>query len=548
MKLFKRRNKDEESDLDINQTYDSDEDSIPPPPPLPPMSGSTDIVNSNNEEVTVVSSVKASNEEFYDNKSLSTAERSSFINSPNLDDVNGSPVIRAEDTSSKRGGYSSVPITGQFRGMKNAQTFDEEEAGMDEIEVPSSSVVDRWNEWEKKYALRKKLKMAAMIVLGVIVVIVGVSLGSVFGTRGDRGGVDSNENEGSVGDNEPGLGGAAAYPTHMDTPSGRILWDDANLPSSTRTSLQEQDEDSAAYKAWKWIESDDANQGYNFDMEDVNDKTKLDLVQRFALASIFHTVEGGIDGWMTADGVCDWDGVICLNGGEEGEDGGARRRKLVNKERRKVQEEEGGDDLLVNERIRAISLANQDIEGPIPVEFGLLSDLNNIALYGNFFNGEIPDEIFSLQKLEILDLYDNDLTGSISPKIGNLKSLVGLYIGRNGFTGELPDQLYELDGLVALWMDNLQGLDGQALPADIGNLQNLGELKISGSQFEGNLPEEIGSLVSLIEFSADRNGFEGEIPDIGALVNLGKAAKIVCFEIYSNSNASHVWLLFIFFP
>ncbi len=536
MGLFNRRNnnnnnnnneEEEDAQLDHNGTYElnSDDDSIPPPPPPPPeltqTMSSHDIVKMQRDRVSIVSSSKPSSEEFLDNKSYysGSAENSPFVNGPNSDDINGNPVSRVNDTASKRGGYSSVPITGQFRGMKNAQTFDEEEAGMDEIEVPSSSVVDRWNEWEKKYALRQKLKIVGMIVLGVVVVIIGVSLAGVYGTRAakNNAGGGNDGNDGNVGEENPGTGGAggtgATYPDHMNTPSRKVLWDNDLLPASTIVDLEEQAEDSAAYKALQWLDSE-ANEGYNFDSEDMNDKAKLDVTQRFVVATIANSIEG-VEGWMTADDVCDWEGIICGTDGGEG-----RKRKTIRNRRRKLQE--GDEDPLDQYTIKTIALPNSEIKGPIPPEMVLLQGLQNIELFGNFLSGEIPDEIFTLPNLEIFDVFDNELSGTIPAEIGNMKNLIGLYIGRNDFTGKIPVELFTLTDLLALWIDDLQGLDAQPLPSEIASMKNLEQLRISNSQFEGNFPEEIGTMVELSDLRAGDNGFNGEMPDIGALVKLGE--------------------------
>ncbi len=564
---FKRRNNNGNNDhTAADFDVDSDDDTIPPPPPPPlPMSktsSSMDIINIENNEqtapgaaatsptgvmqmdhVSIVSSVKTSNEEFYDHKSHSTMESSPFV-TPSKDDPNGSSTGRGLGPR----GYSQVPITGQFRGMKNAQTFDEEEAGMDEIEVPSSSVVDRWNEWEVKYALRKKCKYIALIVVAVVLVIVGVSLAGVYGAkaaggsqnRGDNDAAGDTTVEGSDGgedDYVPVTEGAtegSIYPDHMDTGAGQLLWDHEFLPTSTMTALEEQDADSAAYKAWKWLVTSDENAGYDFesDVEDMNEKTKLDLVQRFSLAAMFNSMgeEEQIDGWMTADDVCDWTGVVCGDEEEEvdGEveeevdgDDVVRRRQLKKRSfasRRRLQD--ANDDQLAEHRIRTIRVTNQGITGTIPAELALLQDLYNIELFGNKLTGEIPEDLYTITSLEILDLFNNELTGNISPEIGNLKNLVALYLGKNQFSGVIPTNLYTLDSLLALWMDDLNELTGQQLSPDIASLTNLEQLRISRSAFVGALPDEIGSMVSLRELVAFQCGFDGEIPNLSDLVNL----------------------------
>jgi hypothetical protein len=456
MKLFKRNKGDS---IDHNGTYnmDSDDDSIPPPPPpLPPMDSTT----VNNDHTSVVSSVKTSNEEF---------EHSPFVTEDPMEQ-NG-----VAQTSPRRGGkgYSQVPLTGYFRGMRKAQSFDEEEAGMDEIEVPSSSVVERFNQLEKKYALRKKCKIIALITFAVVLGIVAVSLGTVFGTKSA---IDANQD--GTGDNDNDAA------THMDTPAGRFILSNEALPASTKEALQQQDENSAAYKAFVWIESADVNQNFNFNDETaLNDEaTKLELIQRFSLATMANSFNGNdVEGWMTEDSVCNWEGVVC------GTQADIEARKL----------QEG--DAVTAAKITTLSLSGKALTGSIAPEISLLQNLVEFEMFGNSLSDEIPDELYSLTNLEILDLYDNQLSGSISTKIGNMKNLIGLYLGRNDFTGAIPVEIFDIDSLIAIWLDDCQ-FEPNPLPAEIGQLVNLEQLRLSGSNMNGSLPEEIGQLVKLSEF------------------------------------------------
>ena len=71
-------------------------------------------------------------------------------------------------------------MQGHFRGIQNAQHFHEEEAGMDEIEGPSSSVVARMNQSELKRSKHSSLlKFGLIMLLGIclLATILGVVLG-----------------------------------------------------------------------------------------------------------------------------------------------------------------------------------------------------------------------------------------------------------------------------------------------------------------------------------------------------------------------------------
>merc|ERR1712232_242924 len=172
------------------------------------------------------------------------------------------------------------------------------------------------------------------------------------------------------------------------------------------TALEDQDKSSPAYQAWEWIETSAAFTDQKA-LENLasaeQTKEKLDVTQRFALASMYNSLPNNQlnQGWMTEDDVCDWEGIVC-NGAN---DQGARMMRDLQ-----------GDDLSQFE-ITAISLHRKGLEGPIAPELVMLENLKMIELFSNRLSGEVPEEIYSLPGVEIIDLYDNALTGTISDKI-----------------------------------------------------------------------------------------------------------------------------------
>lgn len=61
-------------------------------------------------------------------------------------------------------------------------------------------------------------------------------------------------------------------------------------------------------------------------------------------------------------------------------------------------------------------------------------------LIGNM-TGTLPDSLYKLTNLRELILYDNAFEGSIKSGIGNLKNLTYFLISGNQFTGTLPSEL-----------------------------------------------------------------------------------------------------------
>ncbi|KAJ3348769.1 hypothetical protein HDU83_001047 [Entophlyctis luteolus] len=90
-------------------------------------------------------------------------------------------------------------------------------------------------------------------------------------------------------------------------------------------------------------------------------------------------------------------------------------------------------------------LGDNNLTGRIPNSIGCLSNLSTLSLSSNALEGELPSGIYSLRKLECLFLNDNDLCGEISPKIGNMQALVQLYLANNRFSGAVPIELTEIE-------------------------------------------------------------------------------------------------------
>jgi Leucine-rich repeat (LRR) protein len=519
MGLFNRSNVKSPDTYDPAEFDDHDDHEIPPPPPQ------EEFVDTPFDDDNI-------NDIDHDQNTLPYPEaNNNNINNNNLQ-------------QQQQGSYAN--LTGAFRGQEKAQTFDEEEAGMDEIEVPSSSVVDRWNTWEEKYALKKRCRMIFIVGLGAVLVILAVTLGSVFGIRGsNKGGGEINPNEadgtngGTVGTDKdtttpPGdvtdtitdtgnndQEDLTGIPDHMNTVAGKTLWDNDQLPATTKADFE--NPDSAASKAYTWLETDTK-------MASMEEGEERDLYvnQRFAAATLYNSFvdDNGqpmIEGWMTDDDVCKWTGIICY-----GDDARVRVRKLQEGDQDTTLDTDTDTvttptvptDPLLRSKIAILDLSNSGIQGPIAPEIALLKDLSRIQMFDNFITGPIPEELYSLTKLEVIDLYNNQLSGTISPSIGNLVDLIAIYLGKNQFEGDIPVEIYSITNLFSLWIDDLVGLNGNPLPAEVGQLVNLNELLITKSNFNGQLPAEINNLVELRKLVLSQNAFTGAIPEITDLAKL----------------------------
>lgn len=189
------------------------------------------------------------------------------------------------------------------------------------------------------------------------------------------------------------------------------------------------------------------------------------------------------------------------------------------------------EDIDGEKRVVALRLGAFNLEGEIPEELGLLSELRALNLQWNQrLEGSIPEELFDLKKLEVLNLRMTAITGELSPKIGQLTELDTLNLATFSFAqgvypyvrnkviirGELPKEIGQLKKLRYLDLDH-QGFSGE-LPEEIGECTSLEEMHIELCRFSGSLPESMAKLKKLRNLSASYNKLSGEFPQwIGEL-------------------------------
>ncbi|XP_058002603.1 receptor-like protein 46 isoform X6 [Hevea brasiliensis] len=242
--------------------------------------------------------------------------------------------------------------------------------------------------------------------------------------------------------------------------------------------------------------------------------------------------------------------------------------------------------------LTSLHISLNDIHGQIPgVGFANLTELVELIMVENSFNGSIPPQLFSLRHLEKLDLGHNLIAGTLGSNLGNLSNLRELRLNDNLFHGQIPKQIGRLGndfsgllpdnftegygiGLLALSDNNLSG----PIPSPLANgieyfldlsgnkfssfpkfyfdsslyYINLASNKISGelpmifpdmtgvlilSQNElfGSLPRELAYLDRLQYLDLHDNNLTGEIPK-----NLGKLSELTVLDVSNNKFHGHI--------
>ena len=113
-------------------------------------------------------------------------------------------------------------------------------------------------------------------------------------------------------------------------------------------------------------------------------------------------------------------------------------------------------------------------------------------------------------RVTFLYLYGNNLSGAIPAELGNLSDLGRLSLRGNNLSGAIPSQLGNLSDLHELGLGD-NGLTG-AIPAELGNLSNLNHLYLRENQLSGAIPPELGNLPDLAVLRLAGNRFTGCIP------------------------------------
>ena len=144
----------------------------------------------------------------------------------------------------------------------------------------------------------------------------------------------------------------------------------------------------------------------------------------------------------------------------------------------------------VDGRVTHVYLAQNELNGELPVELGDLTNLQILYLNQNMLSGAIPVALGKLTNLEQLSLSQNMLSGEIPAELGDLTNLRQLYLAQNELSGEIPAALGD-------------------------KLTNLEQLSLSQNMLSGAIPAALGDLASLQILYLAQNELSGEIP-VGA--------------------------------
>ncbi|WVZ53229.1 hypothetical protein U9M48_004201 [Paspalum notatum var. saurae] len=206
--------------------------------------------------------------------------------------------------------------------------------------------------------------------------------------------------------------------------------------------------------------------------------------------AVMNDPKGALSSWNSTIHFCSWEGVVC-----------SQTRP---------------------ERVVALNLSGQALDGQISASLGNMTYLTSLNLSKNNFSGQISPPLGFLHKLRILDLSYNSLEGNIPDAVTNCSSLRLLHLQENLLMGEIPKKVALLSNLQYLWIyfNNLTGV----IPPHLGNITTLQQVLLQHNQLHGSIPYELGKLPNMSYLMLVANRLSGRIPE--ALFNLSSLQQL----------------------
>jgi Leucine-rich repeat (LRR) protein len=167
---------------------------------------------------------------------------------------------------------------------------------------------------------------------------------------------------------------------------------------------------SAQFRALVWLQERLSGQSFG----DVSNER---IIQKWAMTTFAFRISWDQQWLGSGNDECTWTGITCNDSGE----------------------------------VTAIVLDNQGIQGDLPAELSLLSQLERLIVSENSFTGDVPGSFGDLKKLQDFRMDRNEFTGELPQSIGGMSSLRIWYMERNvNLGGTFPESVLELQNLQEL--------------------------------------------------------------------------------------------------
>jgi Leucine Rich Repeat len=411
---------------------EDDESSIDTPPPPPPseinVASPFSRNNGNNNSNNVRNNAKSDDEKYHEQLRMFKG----------MADFSNAPSLRESDED-------------DYQDSTDDDDDDDEES---DVSPPPKNYGDPsfWQRRKQKARDMKKPMLYGSIAVGlmiliIIILVIGITTGSFQGGEpnsrgGGAGGSSSNPSSYNPEEDERATRLRQYLMSVGD--QGNAMFNDPISPES---------------QALAWMQYDDP---VALDPIDTDNHLRID--QRFALLTLWFQSDFewfNQNNWLTDD-ECTWHGVTCILVTP-----GFRRRclKEATGRDRKLQD---GDKL-----VALVDLENNNLQGKIPPDLGLLRWLKTLNLSRNNIAGSIPSTLSKLEYLEEIYLDNNKLTGELTLDFSTMPELVTIDISNNQIGGPIPASMWTATELQRIYLSNNQFLG--IIAEEVGNLSNLGK-------------------------------------------------------------------------
>jgi hypothetical protein len=346
-----------------------------------------------------------------------------------------------------------------------AEMTQDEESGEDidfeedqSVEIPPTTVVQKMLLREnlpkesRKFA-RYAAAAACCLILVVIILSAGYGSGAFKDDESTSKAIDGGGDGGGDGDGPapvPVPAPEASVPSQSPT-EAPITQETLERPAAMRQYLASVNvggletlgvANSPENLALTWLTSDDVLQ-----LDPTLEADQFRIRQRYALLAIWFNSNddwNDVSGWLSVEDECaGWFGINCD----------------------------------ANGAVTSIDLESNNIQGNIPADISMLTDITVINLSNNVITGAVPAELATLAALEELYLSRNLINMEFSNyDLSSLVSLTVLELNNNAFVGSLPESLWTLTGLEILVLDT--NFFSGALSGSISQLVNLSKCSL----------------------------------------------------------------------
>eukprot|EP01087_Luapelamoeba_hula_P003590 TRINITY_DN1338_c0_g1_i6.p1 TRINITY_DN1338_c0_g1~~TRINITY_DN1338_c0_g1_i6.p1 ORF type:complete len:1418 (-),score=229.95 TRINITY_DN1338_c0_g1_i6:3-4058(-) len=151
--------------------------------------------------------------------------------------------------------------------------------------------------------------------------------------------------------------------------------------------------------------------------------------------------------------------------------------------------------------LEVIDLANNALQGPLPMCLSVFANLTDFDIGSNPINTTFPKCILNLPKIETISLPSTQLSGPLPVNLP--RSVTTLYLTSNALTGTIPDWSY---------------------------LTQLDYLQLDGNKLTGPIPSTLCTNIKLQGISANENALTGDFPACLLELGLRYTLQFVSFE------------------